>query len=83
MKTFRQLREGNCPDDDKELEEAPLVMSDREILDSIWKEVRKTLEKDLSRGNTERVNMIARLGKFKVTKAGQQRGRAFRYDLKR
>ena len=64
-------------------QEASLVATDRAILDSIWKEVRKTSEKDLSRGNTERVNMIARLGKFKVTKAGQQRGRAFRYDLKR
>ena len=76
-------REAHCPDDDKELEEGPLVMSDREILDSIWKEVKKTLEKDLKRGNTERTNMIARLAKFKITKAGQSRGRSFRYDLKR
>ena len=76
-------RETHCPDDDKELEEGPLVMSDREILDSIWKEVKKTLEKDLKRGNTERTNMIARLAKFKITKAGQSKGRAFRYDLKR
>ena len=60
-------RETHCPDDDKELEEGPLVMSDREILDSIWKEVKKTLEKDLKRGNTERTNMIARLAKFKIT----------------
>ena len=74
-------KEGNC-DDDREVEEAALVASDRAILDSIWKELRKTLEKDLSRGNTERVNMIASLAKFKVTKAGQQKGRAFRYDLK-
>ena len=76
-------RETHCPDDDKELEEGPLVMSDREILDSIWKEVKKTLEKDLKRGNKERTNMIARLAKFKITKAGQSKGRAFRYDLKR
>jgi hypothetical protein len=27
--------------------------------------------------------MIARLAKFKITKAGQSRGRSFRYDLKR
>jgi len=67
----------------EEVEEASYVASDSDILDSIWKEVKKTLEKDLKRGNTERVNMMARLGKFKVTKAGQQRGRSFRYDLKR
>ena len=75
-------KEGHC-DDDREVEEASYVASDSDILDSIWKEVKKTLEKDLSRGNTEKVNMIARMAKFKVTKAGQQRGRAFRYDLKK
>ena len=65
------------------IEEGSLVMDDSAILDSIWKEVRKSLIKDLKRGNTERVNMIARLSKFKVTKSGQQKGRTFRYDLKR
>ncbi len=72
MKSFKQ-----------HIDEAPLVMDDEAILDSIWNEVKKTLEKDLKRGNTEKVNMIARLAKFKVTKAGQQKGRTFRYDLKR
>tara|TARA_Y100000022_G_C13208567_1_gene356350 strand:+ start:758 stop:1135 length:378 start_codon:yes stop_codon:yes gene_type:complete len=67
----------------KEIEEAPLVMSDRDILDSIWKEVKPKLEKELKRGNMETTNMIARLAKFKITKAGQSRGRSFRYDLKR
>ena len=93
MKKFREIRkindivsqnEAHCPDDDEEeMDEASYVSSDSDILDSIWKEVKKTLEKDLKRGNTEKVNMIARLGKFKVTKAGQQKGRTFRYDLKR
>jgi len=76
-------KEGNCPDDDKELEEAPLVMSDREILDSIWKEVKPKLEKELKRGDLETTNMIARLARFKLTKSGQSKGRSFRYDLKR
>ena len=67
----------------KEIEEAPLVMSDRDILDSIWKEVKPKLEKELKRGNMETTNMIARLAKFKITKAGQSKGRSFRYDLKR
>jgi len=67
----------------KEIEEAPLVMSDREILDSIWKEVKPKLEKELKRGNMETTNMIARLAKYKITKAGQSKGRSFRYDLKR
>ena len=67
----------------KEIEEAPLVMSDGDMLDSIWKEVKPRLEKELKRGNTETSNMIARLAKFKITKAGQRKGRSFRYDLKR
>ena len=67
----------------KEIEEAPLVMSDRDILDSIWKEVKPKLEKELKRGNMETTNMIARLAKYKITKAGQSKGRSFRYDLKR
>ena len=67
----------------KEIDEAPLVMSDGDMLDSIWKEVKPRLEKELKRGNTETSNMIARLAKFKITKAGQRKGRSFRYDLKR
>ena len=66
-----------------ELEEAPYVSNDKDILDSIWKEVRPKLEKELKKGNVETTNMIARLAKFKVTKQGQQKGRTFRYDLKR
>ena len=73
MKKFKEVR----------VNEAPYVSSDKDILDSIWKEVRPRLEKELKRGNIETTNMIARLAKFKVTKQGQQRGRTFRYDLKR
>ena len=73
MKTFKEFR----------VNEAPYVSNDKDILHSIWKEVRPKLEKELKRGNVETTNMIARLAKFKVTKQGQQRGRTFRYDLKR
>ena len=51
-----------------QLDEAPLVASDSAILDSIWKEVKKVLEKELGRGKTELTNMVARIGKFKITK---------------
>jgi hypothetical protein len=73
MKKFKEVR----------VNEAPYVSNDKDILDSIWKEVRPRLEKELKKGNVETTNMIARLAKFKVTKQGQQRGRTFRYDLKR
>ena len=66
-----------------QLDEAPLVASDSIVLDSIWKEVKKVLEKELARGKTELTNMVARIGKFKITKDRQQKGKAFRSDLKR
>jgi|TARA_B110000908_G_scaffold32037_1_gene38175 hypothetical protein len=65
------------------IEEAPLVMSDGEILDSVWKRVKPELEKLMIKGNLEQVNNIARIGKFKVTKDKQSKGKSFRYDLKR
>ena len=66
-----------------QLDEAPYVASDTAVLDSIWKEVKKVLEKELGRGKTELTNMVARIGKFKITKDRQQKGKAFRSDLKR
>ena len=76
MKTFKEIREAK-------LEEAPYVASDTAILDSIWKEVKKVLEKELKKGQTELTNMVARIGKFKVTKDTQQKGKSFRMDLKK
>ena len=65
------------------IEEGPLVMADSDILDTVWNKVKKQLEKDLKRGNVERVNMMAKWAKFKITKDGQERGKSFRFDLKR
>ena len=44
-----------------QLDEAPYVASDSDILDSIWNEVKKVLEKDLKKGKTELTNIIARI----------------------
>ena len=74
MKTFREQAN---------LDEAPLVMSDGEILDSVWKKVKPELEKMMSKGNLEQFNNIARIGKFKITKDNQAKGSSYRYDLKR
>ena len=68
---------------ESKIEEAPLVMSDGEILDSVWKKVKPELEKMMSKGNLEVVNNLARIGKFKITKDKQAKGKSFRYDLKR
>tara|TARA_B110000483_G_scaffold145418_1_gene173509 strand:+ start:177 stop:407 length:231 start_codon:yes stop_codon:yes gene_type:complete len=76
MKTFKEIREAK-------LEEAPYVASDTAILDSIWTEVKKVLEKELKKGQTELTNIVARIGKYKITKDAQQKGKSFRMDLKR
>lgn len=76
MKTFKEIREAK-------LQEAPYVASDTDVLDSVWKEVKKVLEKELAKGKTELTNLVARIGKFKVTKNKQQKGKSFRMDLKR
>ena len=68
---------------EEDLSEAPLVMSDRDILETIWKKVKPELEKQMKKGNLETVNNLARLGKYKVTKDGQAKGKSFRYDLKK
>lgn len=68
---------------DTELEEAPLVMSHADILDTIWKQLKPNLERELQKGKVETVNNLARMVKYKVTTKGQQKGRAYRYDLKK
>jgi len=65
------------------IEEAPLVMKDGDILDTVWKKVKPELEKMMSRGDLEVINNLARIGKFKITKDKQAKGKSFRYDLKR
>ena len=69
--------------DQANLDEAPLVMDDEDILDSIWKKVKPELVKDMKKGKLEFINNLARIGKYKVTKDKQQKGRTFRYDLKK
>ena len=74
MKTFKEQAN---------LDEAPLVMNDSEILDSVWKKVKPEFEKLMKKGNLEIINNFARIGKYKITKTKQAKGRAFRYDLKK
>tara|TARA_B100001248_G_C27349692_1_gene440681 strand:+ start:375 stop:710 length:336 start_codon:yes stop_codon:yes gene_type:complete len=59
-----------------------LVAKHGDILNSIWSKLKPELEKDLEKGNVERVNNIGRLVKLQVTKKGQSKMRAFSYKLK-
>ena len=80
---FRVKQKAYRLQNEDDLSEAPLVMSDADILDTIWKKVKPELQKDMSKGKLEVVNNLARIGKFKVTKDGQAKGKSFRYDLKK
>ena len=80
---FRVKQKAYKLQNEDDLNEAPLVMSDRDILETIWKKVKPELEKQMKKGNLETVNNLARLAKFKVTKDGQAKGKSFRYDLKK
>lgn len=68
---------------EEDLNEAPLVMSDRDILDTIWKKIKPELEKQMAKGDLEVVNNLARIGRYKITKKGQAKGKSYRYDLKK
>tara|TARA_B100000902_G_C27251447_1_gene885502 strand:+ start:517 stop:741 length:225 start_codon:yes stop_codon:yes gene_type:complete len=64
-------------------DEAALVSSDRSIIKSILNRLEGIMVKALEKGDVEMVNNIARVAKLKVTKKGQSKGKAFRYDLKK
>ena len=71
MKTFKES-----------LDEAPMVSTNKHIVQSVLDKIEPMLVKDLDKGKTEVLNNIARLVKLKVTRKGQAKGKAYRYDLK-
>ena len=69
------------------LDEAPLVMSDMDMVDAIWNDIRNTIFKDKMKGKFEKhfafVQQLAKMAGYKITKKGQEKGRTFRYDVKK
>ena len=76
----------NCVPEEN-IEEAPYVAGDMDIVDSIWKEIRDTMYDDKRRNRFEKhwplVQQLAKYAGFKVTKSSQEKGKSFRYDLKK
>ncbi len=68
-------------------EGSPLVSNSLEIVDSILDKIRDDIAKLIIRSQAERawpkIQMIAKIAGYKVTKKGQQRGKIFRYDIKK
>lgn len=73
MKSFKEY----------ELDEAPLVMRDMDIVKSILNKLEPVLNKALQKGNVELVNNVARFAGVGVTKDKQKPGKTYRYDLKK
>ena len=71
----------------KKMDEAPLVMADMEIIKSILNKIEDDIQKVKVKGQLERVwpkiQALAKMAGYKVTKAGQAKGRTFRFDLKK
>ena len=68
-------------------EGSPLVSNSLEIVDSILDKIRDDIGKLIIRSQAERawpkIQMIAKIAGYKVTKKGQQKGKIFRYDIKK
>ena len=71
----------------KKMDEAPLVMSDMDIVRSILKKIEDDLDKLKVKRQFEKgwvkVQALAKMAGYKVTKTAQAKGKTFRYDLKK
>ena len=77
MKTFKEFRKNKID------ERSALVMNISDIVKVVLKDVQNKLEKELKKGQTELANNIGRLVGLKITTQGQQKGKAFLYDLEK
>ena len=78
----------NCvPIEEDVMDEAPLVMSDMDIVKSLTQKIEDDLHKLKIRKQFEKgwgkVQALAKLAGYKVTKTAQAKGKTFRYDLKK
>jgi len=82
------MKDSGLFDESYELDEgSPLVMSDMDVVNSIVQKIMDDLHKLKIKGQFEKgfpvVNQLAKMAGYKVTKAGQSKGKMFRYDLKK
>lgn len=70
-----------------ELDEAPLVMNDMDMVKAILKKIEDDISKLSIKKNLEKawpkVQALAKMAGYKVTKTAQQQGRIFRSDIKK
>lgn len=70
-----------------EIEEAPLVASDISILDGILKKIKDDIVKDKIKGRFEKswpkMQQLAKMAGYNVSKKMQPTGKTYRWDLKK
>ena len=78
MKKFKEFRQ---------VDEAPLVMNDMDIVKSILTKLEKDFSDLISKKQLEKgwpkLQMIAKVAGYGISKTKQQDGRTYRYDLKK
>jgi len=69
------------------LDEAPLVMSDMEMADALYKKIKDDMFKFKRSKKDEKLwpylQTLAKMAGYGITKKGQSGNKAFRYDLKK
>tara|TARA_B100001063_G_scaffold7201_1_gene5445 strand:+ start:1489 stop:1794 length:306 start_codon:yes stop_codon:yes gene_type:complete len=76
----KTLEEANLSQEEID-ERAALVMNHTHIIDVILKDLHAMLLKQMTKGKTELANNVAGLVGLKVTTKGQERNKAYMYDL--
>jgi len=85
---LRMMKDSGMFDESYNLDEgSPLVMSDMETVNAIVQKIMDDMHKLKIKGQFEKawpkVQVLAKMAGYGVTKSGQNKGNTFRYDLKR
>jgi hypothetical protein len=78
----------NCvPIKESKVEESALVMADMDIVDTILKKIKDDIFSDRAKKRFEKswpkVQALAKMAGYGITKSNQTKGKTFRYDLKK
>ena len=74
------------PDMIESIDEGPLVMPQRNIIDSILEKLKLEIEKKFKKNNKDGLaylDNLAQMAGYKVTDKGQQKNYLYRYDIKK
>lgn len=78
MKTFKEQ---------SNLDEAPLVMNDMDMVNTLFHKIRDDMMKAKRKKQDEKnwpiIQQLAKLAGYGITKKGQAKDKSYRYDLKK